>query len=105
MPMWFQPDITCCFWSIKLVCRQSPISCACSETSGGDMKPNLCNRKPRLTWIILTTLACCGMSLAGDSYTLVEIKGTANNSSLGRYADNVSGIVVGSSGLTHGSDT
>src|SRR5437762_10296150 len=69
------------------------------------MKPNLGGRKSRLILITFLTLACCGISFAADTYTLIEIKGAANNSSLGRHADNLANMVVGSSGLTHGSDT
>jgi len=53
-----------------------------------------------ITWVF------GGVLWAGDGYTVVELGALRQGgSSVGRHTDSVGGRVVGSSGLTHGSDT
>ena len=69
------------------------------------MKTDLSLTKLVAALAVAVTCVLGGVGWAGDSYTVVELGALRQGgSTVGRHMDSVGGRVVGSSGLTHGTD-
>src|SRR5579859_2520573 len=63
------------------------------------------NMRMGLGLIVIFIAGACPNCLAAPNYTVQDIGALKGGNALGRSIDNVSGNIVGSSGVTHGSNT